>query len=277
MTFSDNLREAACSSILLDIIDGLGGTIGHQDLPKESAPLDHNPESIQSTAMANIGPTKHAHHIRISAVDDGCSALLSAVSRCLSLDRHDRYLRHAAPRDRYLQTFLTLCQATVENAEGATTGFTTWFDVNRSLSIRGRTLEEAVVHVAKHDSSVSTRMRAKWRHIVRKEEPELEKDVEMVSGSDGLVDRMEDTTMRRQKRLMVTNTGLLGMAPPNATKGDCICILLGCSIPLILRPVGPNKGSYRLVGECYVDGYMNGEVFRELSSGRLTLENIRLV
>lgn len=39
--------------------------------------------------------------------------------------------------------------------------------------------------------------------------------------------------------------------------GKAICILHGCSVPVILRP---HNGVYQLVGESYVDGIMHGEV-----------------
>jgi len=69
------------------------------------------------------------------------------------------------------------------------------------------------------------------------------------------------------------------MGPIYRGKGDFVCILLGCNIPLTLRFVdlGLGEGAYRLVGECYVDGYMNGEIFGELSSGSWALEKLRLV
>lgn len=39
-------------------------------------------------------------------------------------------------------------------------------------------------------------------------------------------------------------------------KGDIICLILGASVPFLLRPYG-NK--YIFVGQCYVYGLMNGE------------------
>lgn len=48
----------------------------------------------------------------------------------------------------------------------------------------------------------------------------------------------------------------VGLAPPNAEAGDLICIFFGCSVPVVLRRKGEN---FTFVGECYVDGVMNGE------------------
>ncbi|KAL5317114.1 hypothetical protein ACEPPN_014208 [Leptodophora sp. 'Broadleaf-Isolate-01'] len=50
---------------------------------------------------------------------------------------------------------------------------------------------------------------------------------------------------------------LFGLAPPEAREGDCICILFGCSVPVVLRAVTPDRHSF--VGECYVHGMMDGE------------------
>lgn len=75
----------------------------------------------------------------------------------------------------------------------------------------------------------------------------------------------------------MTDSGLLGTAPRQARKGDLIYVLLGCSIPLVLRPVKTKINTFELIGECYVDGYMNGEVFDDVAHGRCALEDICLV
>jgi hypothetical protein len=44
-----------------------------------------------------------------------------------------------------------------------------------------------------------------------------------------------------------------------------ICILYGCSVPVVLRPIrnseSCNEFYYELIGECYVHGMMDGEAF----------------
>ncbi|KAE9376548.1 hypothetical protein N431DRAFT_529685 [Stipitochalara longipes BDJ] len=51
-----------------------------------------------------------------------------------------------------------------------------------------------------------------------------------------------------------------GLAPPGTREGDLICILFGCSVPVILRKIPNNgKGLYNFIGECYVHGIMDGE------------------
>lgn len=59
------------------------------------------------------------------------------------------------------------------------------------------------------------------------------------------------------RRLTVTEKGYLGMAASRTQKGDLVVVLFGCNIPVILREGG--EGNFEFVGECYVDGFMDGE------------------
>ncbi|KAI0469728.1 hypothetical protein GGR56DRAFT_245695 [Xylariaceae sp. FL0804] len=61
-------------------------------------------------------------------------------------------------------------------------------------------------------------------------------------------------------RLMTTREHNVGMASRNARSGVAICILYGCSVPVLMRSV---RDGYMLVGECYLDGYMYGEILNE--------------
>ncbi|KAF2097552.1 HET-domain-containing protein [Rhizodiscina lignyota] len=51
--------------------------------------------------------------------------------------------------------------------------------------------------------------------------------------------------------------GRMCMVPDAAEPGDLLCILFGAQTPFVLRPFKP--GVYRLIGECYVHGVMDGE------------------
>jgi hypothetical protein len=77
------------------------------------------------------------------------------------------------------------------------------------------------------------------------------------------------------RRLITTNKGHIGMGPCRVRKGDGICVLLGCSIPLILQP-RQGQPSYQVVGECYLHGFMDGEVLKELESGKFKIEEYQL-
>lgn len=55
--------------------------------------------------------------------------------------------------------------------------------------------------------------------------------------------------------LFTTDTGYVGLSRDNIQAGDVVCVLFGCRMPAILRPLG--DGSYRLVTFAYVDDVVN--------------------
>jgi hypothetical protein len=65
------------------------------------------------------------------------------------------------------------------------------------------------------------------------------------------------------RRLFTTRLGYLGIGSRTLVRGDKICVLLGCVVPVILRPQG---NRYSLIGECYVHGIMNGECLQKAES-----------
>ncbi|KAL7919896.1 heterokaryon incompatibility domain-containing protein [Trichoderma austrokoningii] len=60
------------------------------------------------------------------------------------------------------------------------------------------------------------------------------------------------------RRFAITDSGDFAAVPKAARKGDVVCIFNGGRVPYVLRPC--RNGHYTLVGECYVDGMMRGEV-----------------
>ncbi|KAL0939212.1 uncharacterized protein CTRU02_205822 [Colletotrichum truncatum] len=64
-----------------------------------------------------------------------------------------------------------------------------------------------------------------------------------------------------ERRFAVTEESM-GFLPRIAREGDAICILIGCSVPVVLRKVvsheEDNKSMWVVIGECYVDGLMEG-------------------
>lgn len=76
-------------------------------------------------------------------------------------------------------------------------------------------------------------------------------------------------TMNR-RRLFLSSEGTVGLAPWDAVEGDVICVLLGCRFPVVLRAV---EGHYVVVGEAYVDGFMNGEAMVGLQEKKFVLDN----
>jgi len=81
------------------------------------------------------------------------------------------------------------------------------------------------------------------------------------------------------KRLLRTKEkGCLGLGPnkPQTVQpGDAICILFGCSVPVILREhnTSDNLRYYELIGECYIHGMMNGDALKERNDPRRGISN----
>lgn len=71
-------------------------------------------------------------------------------------------------------------------------------------------------------------------------------------------DALQAVALRsHRRRLIITETGYLGLGPPEAKKGDFVSILLGCSVPVILRPKGDD---WWFAGESFICGIMDGEI-----------------
>lgn len=66
------------------------------------------------------------------------------------------------------------------------------------------------------------------------------------------------------RKLIKTKThGFIGLGPSKprgVKKGDFVCILCGCSVPVLLRQV-KNAPYFIFIGECYIHGMMDGEAF----------------
>ncbi|RDW57815.1 hypothetical protein BP5796_12616 [Coleophoma crateriformis] len=86
------------------------------------------------------------------------------------------------------------------------------------------------------------------------------------------LDRVQQVTWGRKVIRSTGNTGntrsrhFVGLAPSEARVGDLISILFGCSVPVILRR-RKTGGEFTFIGECYIDGVMDGEAIDAMPSG----------
>jgi hypothetical protein len=62
------------------------------------------------------------------------------------------------------------------------------------------------------------------------------------------------------RRFSLTAKDRLGLMPRTSKEGDLICILLGGAVPFVIRPAG--KGTFKLLGDCYLHGVMDGEALK---------------
>ncbi|KAI0428561.1 heterokaryon incompatibility protein-domain-containing protein [Xylaria sp. FL1042] len=73
--------------------------------------------------------------------------------------------------------------------------------------------------------------------------------------------RTVQKNLRANMRLGYTDEGEIGWFPRNTRIGDRVVILLGASMPCVLRE--RLEGGYTIVGQCIVDGVMKGEAVRK--------------
>ena len=74
------------------------------------------------------------------------------------------------------------------------------------------------------------------------------------------VHRVQEVVLNR--RLVNTKDGRLGLVPYLAKKRDLVCILFGCSVPIVLRgqkDATTGRDYFHFIGECYIHGIMEGE------------------
>lgn len=60
---------------------------------------------------------------------------------------------------------------------------------------------------------------------------------------------------------------LYGLAPKETRDGDVVCVLDGCSVPVVMRPMDKGR-HWILVGECFVYGIMDGEAVDAAVDGK---------
>lgn len=88
------------------------------------------------------------------------------------------------------------------------------------------------------------------RNGLTEEEKELLKDYE----------KLEDLVLvAESKRVFMTEYIQLGMVPVTAQIGDQIAIIHGSRVPCVLREVRGKSGEYRIISQCYLDGWMYGK------------------
>jgi hypothetical protein len=76
----------------------------------------------------------------------------------------------------------------------------------------------------------------------------------------------EAHSMSYRRSCIMTTQGYLGSVPNATEVGDVICILYGCKVPYVLRPV---DGHFFLVGDAYIHGIMDGQAMGRVRDGLL--------
>jgi hypothetical protein len=77
-------------------------------------------------------------------------------------------------------------------------------------------------------------------------------------------EKLEDLALvAERKRMFWTENLQLGMACDVVQVGDQIGIIHGSKVPCLLRPVGSDSREYRVISQCYLDGWMYGKTPKE--------------
>ncbi|KAK7973212.1 hypothetical protein PG988_007346 [Apiospora saccharicola] len=98
------------------------------------------------------------------------------------------------------------------------------------------------------------------------------KDCKMSAQSKDCLQALERMfRFHRSRRLAVTDNGRFGLAPLAAMRNDYIFMLPGCHVPIAARYV---DNAYQVVGACYLQGFMEGEIVKDIQEGNQRLERI---
>ncbi|KAI0547896.1 heterokaryon incompatibility protein-domain-containing protein [Xylaria curta] len=86
---------------------------------------------------------------------------------------------------------------------------------------------------------------------------------------------MTRTFLQNRVVFKATN-GLIGLGPDSMAAGDQVWNLLGGSVPFLLRKADGATGKrFRLVGESYVHGIMNGEIWSTSAPGHCSVVDVQ--
>ncbi|PQE10370.1 heterokaryon incompatibility -domain-containing protein [Rutstroemia sp. NJR-2017a WRK4] len=74
------------------------------------------------------------------------------------------------------------------------------------------------------------------------------------------------TELMQGRKPFISNRGYCGPVPEHVEEGDCICVPFGCDVPVILLKC---NDFYVFIGECYVQGLMDGEAIKAEEAGEI--------
>lgn len=124
---------------------------------------------------------------------------------------------------------------------------------------------------------------AHWGYV-----PQTEADVLDHIDAYGLLQRSRNVAICSDPCAFTTSNGMVGLCPWMAQEADIVTLLYGGEIPFLLRPVTQEAATnhaaiakdatcFELIGECYVEGIMYGELLKELMTKGIKPEIVTLV
>lgn len=168
-------------------------------------------------------------------VDIAVVRTLSALHHTLGFPPEDQQL---------VQLFLQLCNFS-GHSKGADDQISLWYQAHKDLQIGGKSLHECFT--LREGSS-------------REGQDDRESGKPYLDYIRSFRQAFTQTTTGR--KLFRTRRGYVGLGRESITESDLVCILPGCSVPMILRR---ENWYYKLVGDSYVHGMMFGEVLDNMT------------
>jgi len=179
---------------------------------------------------------------------------LEALSRTLIGD--SRIMSKSYTGRDTLEVFMRCCRGVVKGEQGNHKSermrliFNSWFKHHRDFGIGGKSLHE-------------------WLTSVQFES-QFPDDIE--TAEERYIHKLS-ITHGPNRPLMTTSRGYLGLAVNNCKPGDLVCVIYGCSTPVLLRRMTDHC---IFIGEAYLHGIMNGEVLDGLQRGELGEETFSI-
>ncbi|KAG4441005.1 hypothetical protein IFR05_003512 [Cadophora sp. M221] len=231
-TFSQDLDILTARGICFDIIDGLG----HSTWGAENGLANCQMQQSKSPVTAYT-----------SALDT-----VEALSRTLVGDSEIKRKPHTGHDT--LSAFMRCYQDSTKGKAGDLvdiknnkTIFGTWYEHHRDFNIGGKSLHDWVTSVSSESQFPDDMETTEERYIHK------------LAVSHG-----------PNRRLITTSKGYFGLGVNTCMPGDLVCVLYGCSTPVLLRRV---EDHCTFLGEAYLHGIMNGEAIESLQRGELGEES----
>ncbi|OQO00739.1 hypothetical protein B0A48_13230 [Cryoendolithus antarcticus] len=90
-------------------------------------------------------------------------------------------------------------------------------------------------------------------------------------------DLLQDRGNRADRRVFITSKGIPGNGPMQTRVGDDVVVLPGAEVPHIVRRLhDSDTDTYKMIGECYLDLMMDGQVMNGLDAGKYTVKPITI-
>jgi hypothetical protein len=246
-----------------------GGSFERGSMKSYSASASTLPEikieepSISTGESRYLLTTKGYRVDTISKVGQEVEALLSAKD---SINIPEEWVRIALEQEGPANSELPSPSLTAEDWERVPGKFWRSLVGNRAFTSTP----------ARNEIVALEEMPSAWPEIIRKRSSHQTK-CSWSSAEDKEWDRISRSirVVSRNASFIRTESSM-GFTSRFAAEDDIICTLLGCSVPVILRPCIEQPEFYHFVGECYIDGIMDGEAFQEYQSRGTKLEEFRL-